>query len=160
MAAWTSDPPNASEPESAGSDFRRSAAEICPAQPGQQVYTEHLGAGSLQARSLSRPPAGGAGATESGASVTEKKPEDADIYRFGDAQWSAYTEHQTEVGVRFEEDHLLWWESPVFNPHSGAFGASEQSFEDFLARGPAYDGWLSAAALAELTAAVRARLAR
>jgi hypothetical protein len=34
----------------------------------------------------------------------------------------------------------------------------EQSFEDFLTRGPAYDDWLSPAALAELTAAVRARV--
>jgi hypothetical protein len=79
------------------------------------------------------------------------------IHRYGGTQWSAYTKHQTEVGVRFEGAHLLWWEAPIFNPHSGG-GAAEQSFEDFLGRGPAFD-WISEAALAELTEAVRCMVA-
>jgi hypothetical protein len=89
--------------------------------------------------------------------MSDKQLEDRYISRVGGTAWSAYTEHQTEVGVRFEADHLLWWESPIFNPHTGG-GAKEQSFEEFLASGPAF-GWLSEEALAELEAAVEKRKA-
>lgn len=89
--------------------------------------------------------------------MPEPPAEDRSIHRVGDDHWFVYTDSQTEIGVRFEDEHLLWWESPIFNPHGGG-GASEQSFEDFLARGPAFQ-WLSPEALAELEVAVRARVA-
>lgn len=89
--------------------------------------------------------------------MSDEPLEDQFIHRIGGDHWSTYTRHQTEVGVRFEGDRLLWWESPIFNPHSGG-GASEQSFDDFLAHGPAF-AWLSRPALAELTAAVQERVA-
>lgn len=83
--------------------------------------------------------------------------DDTTIYRSSGTSWWAYTDRQTEVGVRIEGDHLLWYEQAIFNPHSGAWGAHEQSFDDFLSRGPAHDDWMSDAALAELSTAVHER---
>jgi hypothetical protein len=79
------------------------------------------------------------------------------VHRIGDC-WSACTSHQTEQGVRLEQDCLVWYEQPIFNPHSGG-GAYQQSFEEFLNQGP-YMSWLSQKALGELTAAVLARAGR
>ena len=83
--------------------------------------------------------------------------DDSSIYRTSGTSWWAYTEHGTEVGVRIEGDHLLWYEQAVMDPHSGAWGASEQPFEDFLRRGPTQE-FLSSAVPRELSAAVHARV--
>jgi hypothetical protein len=82
--------------------------------------------------------------------------EDGETRRRGADEWWTYTVHQTEVGVRFEGDHLLWWESPIFNPHAGG-GAREQPLGDFVQSGPVFD-WMSAEAVEELRSAVLARL--
>ncbi len=42
-----------------------------------------------------------------------------------------------EEGVKIQESQLLWYTHP-YNPHAGG-GASEQSFEDFLERGPTFE---------------------
>lgn len=81
---------------------------------------------------------------------------DHSISRSSGPSWSAYTGNQTEVGVRIEGHHLLWYEQAIYNPHSGAWGAMEQTFDESLSRGPAHD-WLSDAALAELSIAVHER---
>ncbi len=57
-----------------------------------------------------------------------------------------------EDGVRIEGNHLLWYTHP-YNPHAGG-GASEQSLENFLDRGPTFE--IPDEALDELYDAVKA----
>jgi hypothetical protein len=57
-----------------------------------------------------------------------------------------------EDGVRIDGDHLLWYSHP-YNPHAGG-GASEQSIEDFIERGPTHE--IPGEALDELYTAVKA----